>query len=114
MLTSSDPTRLYDRSKLVERYIGWELPQDKPAVVFSVTFGIAVNYFFALDAALMFMSKGGFGINDCLKIGVRTKDAYVKEFQTIFKSFYGGGSKKEGEKEIDGGDGMPEGFNVNG
>lgn len=87
----------------MEVYPAWEPELAKPAILFSYVAALSPEYYFSQDAALMFMSKGAFSPDDCRKYGVRTKDFYLREFQNIFKSFYGGGkgSDEGGEKGLD-------------
>lgn len=58
------------------------------------------TFFYALDATLMFMSKGGITLNDLRRIGPRTKGNYLQQLQDIFKAFYGG--KKQQENSVEG------------
>lgn len=53
------------------------------------------DFFYSIDAVLMFMSKGGITLDRLNRMGIRTKYRYLEQLETIFKKFYGGDQKKE-------------------
>lgn len=93
-------------------YIGWWVPyalaQSGQVITFPLylnefmkyTATITANYFYSLDATLMFMSKGGISAEWCNRHGPRTKDKYLTQLQQLWKNAYGG-EKKSGEMTLD-------------
>ena len=84
-----------------EMYPWWELPQEAQNIFSAFHYFKALDdtFFFALDATLMFMSKGGITLDSLRRMGPRSKGRYLQPLQDIFRAFYGGGKKQDGEGE---------------
>ena len=54
---------------------------------------VSDSHVYGVNAALMFMSKGGIQLSDCDRMGPITKDRYLTVFQEIWKNAYGSDRK---------------------
>jgi len=90
-----------DKDEMKELYAWWDLPDNLKTHQTSFLYFkfFDGNYIDAVDAALMFMSKGGITLDNLQKMGPRSKGRRLKPLQDIFRLFYGGGKKQDGESE---------------
>ncbi len=89
------------KEELKEVYPWWELPVEVRNVNTSFLFFRQLDdtFFYALDSTLMFMSKGGITLDSLRRLGPRSKGRYLQPLQDIFRAFYGGGKKQDGESD---------------
>lgn len=63
---------------------------------------VSDDHQYGLDSTLMFMSKGGITVDWCGKYGVKTKEKYLTQLQSIYQNAYGSPDSGSGGKTLDG------------